>query len=112
MPRLRHQPISDVDELRAVAARVAQMGDPDAQVRALNALAGQYLSDRQSLDELIRLFPHARSLSVQRAIAGIFIRADYGAIDKDELVGVLRQYRLRSVDRDDIIDALIRRLRA
>jgi len=109
---LQHHPIEDVGELRAVAARIAQMADPDAQVRALNTLAGQYLSDRESLDELIRLFPHARSLGVQRAIAGIFIRADYGAIDRDELVGVLRQYRLRSADRNDIIDALLRRLQA
>lgn len=109
---LQHRPISDVGELRAVAARIATMADPDAQVRALNTLAGQYVSDRESLDELMRLFPHARSLSVQRAIAGIFIRADYRAIDRDELVGVLRQYRLRSEDRNDIIDALLRRLQA
>ena len=109
---LQHHPIVDVGELRGVAARIAQMADPDAQVRALNTLAGQYLSDRESLDELMRLFPHARSLGVQRAIAGIFIRADYGAIDRDELVGVLRQYRLRSADQNDIIDALLRRLRA
>lgn len=109
---LRHYPISDVGELRAVAARIAQMSDPDAQVRALNSLAGQYLSDRESLDELMRLFPNARSLSVQRAIAGIFIRADYEAIDRAELAGVLRQYRLRSTDPNDIIDALLRRLQA
>jgi hypothetical protein len=109
---LQHRPISDVGELRSVATRIARMADPDAQVRALNTLAGQYLSDRESLDELMRLFPNARSVSVQRAIAGIFIRADYKAIDRDELVGVLRQHRLRSVDRDDIIDALLRRLQA
>ena len=109
---LQHRPIADVGELRSVAARVAQMTDPDAQVRALNTLAGLYVSDRESLDELMRLFPNARSVSVQRAIAGIFIRADYKAIDRDELVGVLRQHRLRSIDRDDIIDALLRRLQA
>ena len=109
---LQHRPISDVGELRSVATRIARMADPDAQVRALNTLAGQYLSDRESLDELMRLFPNARSVSVQRAIAGIFIRADYKAIDRDELVGMLRQHRLRSVDRDDIIDALLRRLQA
>jgi hypothetical protein len=109
---LLHHPIADVGELRAVAAGIAQMADPEAQVRALNTLAGQYVSDRESLDELMRLFPHARSPSVQRAIAGIFIRADYEAIDKDELVGVLRQYRLHSADRNDIIDILLRRLQA
>jgi hypothetical protein len=109
---LQHRPIGDVGELRSVAMGIARMADPDAQVRALNTLAGQYLSDRESLDELMRLFPNARSVSVQRAIAGIFIRADYRAIDRDELVGVLRQHRLKSVDRDDIIDALLRRLQA
>lgn len=109
---LRHYPISDVGELRAVAARIVQMSDPDAQVRALNTLASQYLSDRESLDELMRLFPNARSVNVQRAIAGIFIRADYKAIDRAELAGVLRQYRLRSTERNDIIDALLRRLQA
>jgi hypothetical protein len=109
---LQYRPISDVAELRSVATRIALMADGDAQVLALNTLAGQYLSDRESLDELIRLFPNARSVNVQRAIAGIFIRADYKAIDRDELVGVLRQHRLRSVDRDDIIDALLRRLQA
>jgi len=109
---LQHRPIGDVGELRSVATRIAGMTDPDAQVRALNTLAGQYVSDRESLDELMRLFPNAKSISVQRAIAGIFIRADYRAIDRDELVGVLRQHRLRSIDRDDIIDALLRRLQA
>ncbi len=109
---LQHRPIGNVEELRAIATRIADMADSEAQVRALNTLAGQYVSDRESLDEMMRLFPRARSLSVQRAIAGIFIRADYGAIDRDALVGVLRQHRLRSTDRDDIIDALIRRLEA
>jgi hypothetical protein len=109
---LQYRPISDVGEVRSIATRIARMADPDAQVRALNTLAGQYLSDRESLDELMRLFPNARSVSVQRAIAGIFIRADTKAIDRDELVGILRQHRLRSADRDDIIDALLRRLQA
>ncbi len=109
---LLHHPIADVGELRAVAARIAHMANAEAQVRALNTLAGQHLSDRESLDELMRLFPHAKSLTVQRALAGIFIRSDYEAIDRDELVGVLRQYRLRSADGNDIIDALIRRLQA
>ncbi|HEY2863553.1 MAG TPA: hypothetical protein VGK37_08025 [Casimicrobiaceae bacterium] len=109
---LRYRPIRDIEELRAAAVGIGQMSDPDAQVRALNALAAEHVSDPESLDELMRLFPHARSLSVQRAIAGIFIRADYDAIDRDELVGVLREHRMRSADHDDIIDALLRRLKA
>ena len=87
---LQHRPIGDVGELRSVATRIARMADPDAQVRALNTLAGQYLSDRESLDELMRLFPNARSVSVKRAIAGIVMRAEYKAIDKDKASAWLR----------------------
>ena len=57
---LQHRPIGDVGELRSVATRIASMADPDAQVRALNTLAGQYVSDRESLDELMRLFPQCQ----------------------------------------------------
>ena len=53
------------------------MTGPAAQVRALDTLARHRLSDRQSLDELARLFPAARSVDVQRAIAAVFIRSDY-----------------------------------
>ena len=109
---LRARPITDPSELRAIATRIAQMTDPDAQVRALDTLAGYYLSDRQSLAALMRLFPNAKSVSVQRAIAGIFIRSDYAELDRGELVGVLRQYRLKATGGEDIIDALIRRLQA
>jgi len=45
------------------------------------------------LDELTRLFPLAKSLNVQRAIAGILIRSDYRTIAKPELVRALRQHR-------------------
>ena len=109
---LQYRPLTDVSELRGIAARIALMTDADAQVRALNALASHYLSDRESLDELMRLYPNARSVHVQRAIAGIFIRSDYGAIDKRELVGVLRQHRLKSPEGEDLIDVLIRRLQS
>jgi hypothetical protein len=107
---LRYQPITDVSDLRAIAARIARMTESDAQVRALNTLAHYYLSDQESLDELARLFPRARSVDVQRAIAGVFIRADYGAIGRLDLVRVLRRHRLKSPDGEDLIDVLIRRL--
>jgi hypothetical protein len=54
----RH-PITDAGELRTIAARIALMTEPQAQVRALNALAGHRLADRASLEELVRLFPNA-----------------------------------------------------
>jgi len=107
---LRHRPITDVNELRMVAAGIARMNESGAQVRALDTLARHYLSDRESLDELTRLFPLAKSVSVQRAIAGILIRSDYRAIDKPELISMLHEHRLKSSERNDLIDALIRRL--
>jgi hypothetical protein len=107
---LRHRPITEANDLRAVANGIARMPRSAAQVRALEALAQQRVSDRESLDELARLFPVADSVGVQRAIAGIFIRSDYAAIDKPALVRVLRQNRLKSPDGQDVIDALIRRL--
>ncbi|MBK9605721.1 MAG: hypothetical protein IPO58_04575 [Betaproteobacteria bacterium] len=106
----RHRPITDVNELRVAAQGIAQMPVSDAQVRALDTLALHYVADRESLDQLLRLFPVARSVMVQRAIAGVLIRSDYQAIARPELVRVLRQYRLKSPDGADLIDVLIRRL--
>jgi hypothetical protein len=107
---LHHRPIDDATELRGVATGVARMNDSDAQVRALDTLARYHLSDRESLVELTRLFPLAKSVNVQRAIAGILIRSDFQAIATPELVRTLRQSRLKSPDGADLIDALIRRL--
>ena len=109
---LSHRPITDVDELRVVASGITRMTGSGAQVRALDTLARHRLSDRQSLDELARYFPTAGSVDVQRAIAAVFIRADYQAIAKPEVARVLSQNRLKSPDGNDIIDILIRRLRA
>jgi hypothetical protein len=109
---LRHRPIVDVSELRLVAASIARMNNQEAQVRALDTLAQHRLTDAQSLDELTHLFPMTKSLEVQRAIAGILIRADYRAIAKPELVQALRTHRRKSSDGQDLIDILIRRLQA
>ena len=107
---LRHRPIVDVNELRLAAAGVARMSNADAQVRALDTLARHQLSDRESLEAVTSLFPVAKSLDVQRAIAGILIRADYQTFAKPELVRALRQHRLKSSGGNDLIDVLIRRL--
>ncbi len=109
---LRHRPLADVAELRAVTSGIARMATPAAQVRALDTLGRQRLTDAPSLEEIARLFPLARSLDVQRAIAGILIRADTQVLARSELVRSLRQYRLKSPDGSDVIDALIRLLQA
>jgi hypothetical protein len=107
---LHHRPMTDINELRVAAMEIARMPVSEAQVRALDTLAFHYLSDSESLDQLTRLFPLARSVTVQRAIAGVIIRSDYTALAKPELVRVLRQFRLKSPDGTDLIDVLIRRL--
>ena len=107
---LQRRPISDIAELHSVATGIVSMNDSDAQVHALDTLARLSLSDRESLEELTRLFPHAKSLGVQRAIAGILVRSDFRVIATPDLVKTLRQTRLKSPDGVDVIDILIRRL--
>jgi hypothetical protein len=86
--------------------------DAQTQIRALDTLAQHGVSDRESLEALTRLFPTAKTVDVQRAIAGILIRADYRRLAKPELVRALRQHRLKSPDGQDLIDVLIRRMQA
>ena len=106
----RHRPITNLAELRGVASSVVRMSGSDAQAHALDVLAQQRLSDRDSLIEVADLFPRAVSLNVQRAIAGILIRSDYQAIATPETVRMLRETRMKSSGGQDIIDILIRRL--
>jgi hypothetical protein len=107
---LRHRPITGATEFRDVANGVARMPRSGAQLRTLDTLARQHISDRASLDELARLFPVAETVGVQRAIAGIFIRANYADLDRVALVHILTDSRLKSPDGNDLIDVLIRRL--
>jgi hypothetical protein len=105
---LRHQPITDAAELRAVALDVARMSGSAAQARALETLARQRIEDPDVLRALVALFTRASSLAVQRAVAEVFIRSGYrGPAD---LADVLRRHRLRSPDGADVIDTLIARL--
>ncbi len=108
---LRHRPLADVGELRAVASGIARMS-AGSQVRALETLARQRLADATSLQEIARLFPQARSLEVQRAIAGILIRSDHQLLPRADLARVLQQHRLKSPDGKDVIDMLIRLLQS
>ena len=107
---LRHHPVDDVAELRGLATDIVGMTDSLAQVRALDALAHHRVADRETLETLTRFFPVARTLDVQRAIAGILIRSDFDLIATPELVRALRDHRLKSPDGRDLIDVLIRRL--
>jgi hypothetical protein len=107
---LRHRALADVGELRSVTTGIGRMTAAGAQVRALETLAKQRLADPQSLQEIARLFPLARSLEVQRAIAGILIRSDYKMLVRADLARSLRQHRMKSPDGNDVIDVLIRLL--
>lgn len=109
---LRHQPLAAAAEVRAVSTAIARMSASDAQVRALETLAQQRVSDPESLRQIARMFQLARSVQVQRAIAGILIRADHRVLGQTELARSLKQHRLKSPDGDDVIDALIRVLLA
>ena len=104
---LRHRPLADAGEVRAIASSIGRMTTARAQVRALETLARQRLTDAQSLQEIARLFPLAGSLEVQRAIAGILIRADTKVLARAELARAIRQHRLKSPDGHDVIDVLI-----
>jgi hypothetical protein len=108
---LRNRPLTDQGELRTLALGIARMAG-NIQVRALDTLGRFNIADREILEELARAFADTKSASVQRAIAEVFIRSDPKAISKRELVGVLRQHRIRSSAGDDLIDVLIRRLQS
>jgi hypothetical protein len=109
---LRQRTLADVGEVRAVTSGIARMTAAGAQVRALETLARQRLADPQSLQEIAGLFAQARSLEVQRAIAGILIRSDTKMLARADLARTLRQHRMKSPDGSDVIDMLIRMLQS
>jgi hypothetical protein len=108
---LRQRPIEDAKELRAVTKAIAGMSAVEAQARALDTLARHYLSDRESIDMLKQLFAKTRSWQVQNAIAGVLLRADANAIDESELLRTVREFRLKASPSDNMVDALIQRLK-
>ena len=107
---LSHRPLADVGELRQVTGEVARMTAAEAQVRALHALARHRLSDPESMQALTQLFRDTKAVDVQRAVAGVLIRADYQAIATPELSRALRKQRLKSNEGQDLVDAFLRRL--
>jgi hypothetical protein len=110
----RHRPIEAQEELRVLAREIARMpGAGAAQVRALDTLARLHISDREILEELSRAFADTKSVNVQRAIAEVFIRSDPKAMPRGNLVGILREHRLKPPGGgQDLIDVLIARLQA
>ena len=107
---LRHRPVQDAAELRALAADVGRMKSIPAQVRALDALGRHHVEDRDVIEQLAGLFRRTRSLEVQRAIAEIFLRTGPEALSRQVAV-TLRDSRLRARGAEpDLIDQLLRRL--
>ncbi|MEP7207637.1 MAG: hypothetical protein ABI920_11910 [Casimicrobiaceae bacterium] len=107
---LNRRPVEDAEELRSLATDITRMRSGEAQVLALDTLGRHRIADRASLEELARLFASVKSLEVQRAVAGILIRADYPAIATPELLQSVRQSRVKVAEGHDAIDILIRRL--
>ncbi len=107
---LRHRPIGDAIELRRVTESIARMPASDAQVHALEALGRHYVSDREVVDVLVRLFSQTPSWSVQAAIAGILMRADQRSITGSQVVGTLLRERRTPPAGQGMVDTLIRRL--
>lgn len=105
----RYHPLTEANEIRALTFMITGLTHKDTQVRALNILARHRVVDRESLQELLRFFPHAKSIEVQRALAEVFIRADLSVIDKPEFTRILSRYRLKSNDGEDMIDFLARK---
>ena len=101
---LLHRAIADANVVGVVADGIVRMPGSEAQVRALDTLAGHRLSDPVSLTILANLFPKTRSLQVQRAIAGILIRADYQLLAGIDLAKTLLTHRVKSPDGKDLID--------
>jgi hypothetical protein len=107
---LRHRPVSDVSELRAMARRISVMPGSAAQVRAFDTFGRLSVADRGIATELLSSFTIATSLEVQKAIAEVFLRSGTPAGDKASLASDLRRHRIRSAGGDDLIEVLIRRL--
>ncbi len=109
---LRHHPITDAAELRGIAVDIVRMPPSEAQAYALDSLGRHYVSDRVILEMLVRLFSQTTSPSVQRAVAGILIRADRRTLASPKLARTLLKDRLPSPAGDSMIDALIRQLQS
>ena len=108
---LHHRPIVGAGETASIVASVAGLGSETAQARALSVLARSATLDAASIVALGRLFVSARSLALQRAIAGVLLRADLQALGSG-FGRTVQAQRRPSPEGKDVIDVLIRRLAA
>jgi len=108
---LRHRPIESAAELKKVSFAVAGMAAPGAQARALETIARHHVSDREILDELMRLYARTPSAAVQQAIAEVFLRSDLAGIDSADLAAFLQRHRL-AASGADVVGVLLRRIGA
>lgn len=109
---LRHRPLTDGAELQRLAVAITRMPASDAQVRALETFGRHVIADREILDLLIQLYAGTPSWAVQAAVAGVLIRADLRALDASPLERTLRFKRRPAPAGNNLIDVLIRLLRA
>jgi hypothetical protein len=107
---LRHHPVTEGGKLREIAREIARASGP-AQVRAIDVIARLNISDGEVLRELSNAFAQSKSLEVQRALAEVFIRSDPKSLPRRDLIGILREHRIRPRGGGhDLIDTLIDRL--
>jgi hypothetical protein len=107
---LRNRPLKHASELRTLTRTIAGIRSPELQVRALEALGRQYLSDPVSIGTLKELYSRTGSGKVQNAIASVLLRAESKALGPSELLRTLREFRIQPSPGDNMVDALIQRL--
>jgi hypothetical protein len=88
------------------------MRPSDAQLGALAVLGRHYVADGEILAMLLNLFAQTPSAPVQTAVAGILMRADRRMLASPQYLQTLQRSRKPSLPGDNMIDALLRRLRA
>lgn len=110
---LRRRPDVKAEDLRRITQHIARMPSSPAQVRALEALARLDIRDAQVLGAMAGIYATARTASVQRAVAEVFIRSGDPALRKPEVVSALREHRVKAHDsRGDLVDVLLARLQS
>lgn len=97
-------------DIVALIDRISSAASVSTQVTTLGILAKLYVSEAEVLSRLLEYFTNTASPEVQRAIAGVFVRARFDHIDKRAFASTLSQRRLRSTGDRDVIDFVIRRL--
>jgi hypothetical protein len=107
---LRHHPVTESTEVRALVLQIARMPSGPAQVRALETLARLHVTDREALDALTKLFAQTSSPTVQRAVAEVFLRAGPEEVASPERAALLRAHRLPARGGPDLVGVLLNRL--